>query len=131
MRAIAIFPEQKKIELIEHEVPHITTSTQVKLRMLEVGVCGTDKGICTFKFGTPPEGSDYLILGHVALGEVIEVGSEVQKLKPGDLVVPTVRRPCHDINCRACAVGRQDFCFSGEYSEYGIRAQHGYMTEFV
>jgi glucose 1-dehydrogenase len=131
MRAIAIFPEQKKIELIEHAVPRITSPTQVKLRILEVGVCGTDRGICTFRFGTPPAGSDYLVLGHEALGEVVEVGSEVQKLKPGDLVVPTVRRPCHDANCRACAVGRQDFCFSGEYSEYGIRAQHGYMTEFV
>ncbi len=36
MRAIAIFPEKKKIELIKHEAPHITSDTQVKLRILEV-----------------------------------------------------------------------------------------------
>lgn len=131
MRAIAIFPAQKKIQLIEHEASHITSPTQVKLRMLEVGVCGTDKEICTFKFGKPPAGFDYLILGHEALGEVVEVGSSVQTLKPGDLVVPTVRRPCHHPDCRACAVGRQDFCFTGDYTEYGIVAQHGYLTEFV
>jgi threonine dehydrogenase-like Zn-dependent dehydrogenase len=131
MRAIAIFPEQKKIELIEHEMPHITQPTQVKLRILEVGVCGTDKEICTFRFGAPPDGHNYLVLGHEAVGEVVEVGSGVQTLKPGDLVVPTVRRPCHQANCRACKVGRQDFCFSGDYSEYGIARRHGYMTEFV
>jgi threonine dehydrogenase-like Zn-dependent dehydrogenase len=131
MRAIAIFPEQKKIELIEHETPHITGPTQVKLRILEVGVCGTDKEICTFRFGTPPNGHNYLVLGHEAVGEVVEVGRGVQTLKPGDLVVPTVRRPCYHVDCRACRVGRQDFCFSGDYSEYGIRAHHGYMTEFV
>jgi threonine dehydrogenase-like Zn-dependent dehydrogenase len=131
MRAIAIFPEEKSIKLIEHEAPHITSPTQVKLRMLEVGVCGTDKEICTFRFGAPPPGYNYLVLGHEALGEVVEVGAGVQTLKPGDLVVPTVRRPCHDPNCRACAVARQDFCFTGEYTEYGIKSQHGYMTEFV
>ncbi len=131
MRAIAIFPEKKKIELIKHEAPHITSDTQVKLRILEVGVCGTDKEICTFKFGAPPAGSDYLVLGHEALGEVVEVGSQVQTLKPGDLVVPTVRRPCHHPDCRACRVGRQDFCFTGDYSEYGIVTHHGYMTELV
>ncbi|GHO91955.1 glucose dehydrogenase [Reticulibacter mediterranei] len=131
MRAIAIFPKEKSIKLIEHEAPHITSPTQVKLRMLEVGVCGTDKEICTFRFGAPPPGYNYLVLGHEALGEVVEVGTGVQRLKPGDLVIPTVRRPCSDSNCRACAVARQDFCFTGEYTEYGIKSQHGYMTEFV
>src|SRR5690349_5308904 len=131
MRAIAIFPQQKTIKLIEHAAPHITSPTQVKLRMLEVGVCGTDKEICTFKFGMPPAGSEYLVLGHEALGEVVEVGSKVQTLRPGDLVVPTVRRPCPHPDCRACNVGRQDFCFTGDYTEYGILAQHGYLTEFV
>ena len=45
--------------------------------MLEVGVCGTDKEICSFEYGTPPEGSDYLILGHESLGFVGTVSAAV------------------------------------------------------
>jgi threonine dehydrogenase-like Zn-dependent dehydrogenase len=131
MKAIAVFPQRKEIHLINHEMPHITHPTQVKLHMIEVGICGTDKEICSFHFGTPPDGFDYLILGHEALGEVVEVGSGVQHLKPGDLVVPVVRRPCNLPNCRACQADQQDFCYTGDYTEYGIKSQHGYMAEFV
>lgn len=54
MKAVAVFSEKREVRLIEHEEPRITQPTQVKLRMLEVGVCGTDKEICQFAFGTPP-----------------------------------------------------------------------------
>lgn len=131
MKAIAVFPKSQTIQLIEHPEPQITQPTQVKLRMLEVGICGTDKEICTFSFGTPPAGFDYLILGHEALGEVVEVGKDVLTLQPGDLVVPVVRRPCLHADCRSCRTGHQDFCYTGDYTEYGIQAQHGYMTHFV
>lgn len=131
MKAIAVFPATKEIKLIEHEEPQITQPTHVKLRMLEIGVCGTDKEIASFAYGTPPSGSDYLIIGHESLGEVIEVGSAVQHLKPGDLVVTMVRRPCMHADCRACRAGRQDFCFTGDFTERGIKQAHGFMTEFV
>jgi glucose 1-dehydrogenase len=131
VKAVAIFPERKEIRLIEHEAPQITQPTQVKLRMLEVGVCGTDRDICTFAFGTLPAGSEYLIIGHESLGEVVEVGSSVSTLKPGDLAVTVVRRPCQHADCRACQVGRQDFCYTGDYTERGIKEAHGFMTEFV
>jgi threonine dehydrogenase-like Zn-dependent dehydrogenase len=51
-------------------------------------VCGTDREICSFQYGTPPAGFDYLVIGDESLGEVVE------GLKPGDLVVSMVRRPC-------------------------------------
>jgi len=59
MKAIAVFPETHEVKLIDHAEPEITTPTQVKLRMLEVGVCGTDRKITSFQFGTPPTGSEY------------------------------------------------------------------------
>jgi threonine dehydrogenase-like Zn-dependent dehydrogenase len=31
----------------------------------------------------------------------------------------------------ACRAGRQDFCFTGDYSERGIKNLHGFMTETV
>ena len=121
MKAVAVFPATKEIRLIETKPPKISSSTQVKLRMLEVGVCGTDKEICAFEYGTPPSGFDHLIIGHESLGEVVEVGTEVENLKPGNLVVPMVRRPCPREECIACQVGRQDFCFTGDFTESGFQ----------
>ncbi|MEI9814054.1 MAG: hypothetical protein WDO18_16050 [Acidobacteriota bacterium] len=42
-----------------------------------------------------------------------------------------MRRPCSHVTCAACSVGRQDFCFTGSFTERGINAQHGFMTEFI
>ncbi len=99
--------------------------------MLEVGICGTDKEICRFEYGTPPEGSDYLIIGHESLGEVVEVGPAVEYLKAGDLVVTMVRRPCTHPECRPCRTGHQDFCSTGDFTERGIKGRHGFMAEYV
>jgi threonine dehydrogenase-like Zn-dependent dehydrogenase len=99
--------------------------------MLEAGICGTDKEICSFQYGTAPQGSDHLILGHESLGEVVEVGSEVSGFKVGDLVVPSVRRPCPHASCLACQEGRQDFCYTGDFLERGIKGAHGFMAEHV
>ena len=131
MKAIAVFPEGRRFDLIDHPEPKLTDPDQVKIRMLEVGICGTDKEIVSFHYGTPPEGSPYLVLGHESLGEVVETGGEVKDLKPGDLAVATVRRPCIVPTCTACRASRSDFCYSGEYTERGIVKRHGFMTELV
>jgi glucose 1-dehydrogenase len=131
MKAVGVFPAERRYEVIDHPEPAISDKNQVKLRMLEVGICGTDKEIVAFEYGNPPEGSKYLILGHEGLAEVVDVGSGVSGLQSGDLVVPTVRRPCSQVTCAACRVGRQDFCFTGGFTERGINARHGFMAEFV
>jgi len=104
---------------------------QVKLRILDIGLCGTDKEICAFAYGTPPAGSDYLVIGHESLGEVIEVGPAASRVNVGDLVVTTVRRPCPHPECRPCRAGYPDFCITGDYTERGIKGAHGFMTEEV
>src|SRR5690242_18896996 len=122
MKAVAIFPRQRKIELVDHPEPLLSGSRQVKIKMLEVGICGTDREIATFQYGIPPEGYEYLVLGHECLGEVVEAGRDGSCLVVGDLVVPTVRRPCPSA-CSACSAGRQDFCLTGLYLERGsVRA---------
>lgn len=131
MRAISVFPSEKEIRLIEHPPPELTDPTEARVRILEVGVCGTDRDICMFQYGTPPAGSDYLVIGHESLGEVVTVGSGVSSVKAGDLVVLMVRRPCHHQNCFACRNGRPDFCMTGDFTERGIKEAHGYMTEYV
>ena len=131
MKAGAVFPGSRKVELVTLDEPMITSPTQVKLRMLEVGVCGTDREICSFDYGIPPDGFEFLVLGHEALGEVEETGAAVSRFRPGDLVTPMVRRPCSHPDCVACRAGRQDFCDTGDFRERGIKQMHGFMTEFV
>ena len=99
MRAVGVLPGTREVRLIEHQAPGITAANQVKIRSLEVGVCGTDREICTFVYGSPPAGFEYLVLGHESLGEVVEVGVGVSRFKSGDLVVPSVRRPCPHAHC--------------------------------
>lgn len=131
MKAIAVTPKKRELGIIDQPEPKISSPTHVKLRMLEAGVCGTDKEIAAFEYGTPPAGSDQLVIGHESLGEVIEVGPRVTRVKIGDLVVPMVRRPCPHDNCMACRSDRQDFCFTGDFKERGIKEAHGFMAQFV
>ncbi|HVP38199.1 MAG TPA: glucose 1-dehydrogenase [Candidatus Saccharimonadales bacterium] len=131
MQAVAVFPARREVRLIDHPAPEFSSPTQVRLRMLEAGICGTDREICSFQYGTPPAGSEYLVLGHESLGQVVEVGAQVTRVKPGDLVVPMVRRPCARPDCLACRAGRQDFCSTGEFTERGINGAHGYLTAEV
>ena len=74
MKALAVFPAQRAVRLVAHPEPAITTPTGVKLRILEIGICGTDREIVGFQYGTPPPGSEYLVLGHESLGELLEGG---------------------------------------------------------
>lgn len=131
MRAIAVMPSSKQIALIDQPEPTISRPTDVKLRMIEAGVCGTDREISAFEYGTPPSGGAHLVIGHESLGEVVAVGSAVTRVRVGDLVVPMVRRPCPHSYCMACTHSRQDFCFTGDFTERGIKQQHGFMAQYV
>ncbi len=131
MKAIAVIPNERRVALVDQQAPMISTPTEVTLRMLEAGVCGTDREICAFEYGTPPARSPHLVIGHESLGEVVEIGPAVSRVTVGDLVVPMVRRPCDHGDCRACRCDRQDFCYTGDFTERGIKMAHGFMTEFV
>jgi glucose 1-dehydrogenase len=131
MKAVAIEPESGSTDIRQVGKPDLEEPESVLVRMLEVGVCGTDSGICEGGKGSAPDGEDFLIPGHEGFGEVVEVGSGVTGLKPGDLVVPTVRRACPHDHCTACRTGNNDFCMTGDYTERGIEGMHGFASEFI
>lgn len=131
MRAIGVFPGRREVALVSEAEPLLSGPRDVKLRILDVGVCGTDKEICAFEYGTPPAGLEHLVIGHESLGEVVEIGQAVDGFLVGDLVVPTVRRPCPHGHCLTCRAGRQDYCTTFDFRERGIKELHGFMTEFV
>ncbi len=130
MKAVAVSFRKRQVALVDLAEPEISTPTGVKLQVLEIGVCGTDREICAFAYGEPPPGSDRLVIGHESLAQVVAVGSDVTRVRPRDLVVTMVRRPCARPECVACRDGRQDFCYTGEFTEKGIRGADGFLTEF-
>jgi threonine dehydrogenase-like Zn-dependent dehydrogenase len=131
MKAVAVYPGVQQVKLIDAQRPSDVQPAEVLLRILDVGICGTDREICSFEYGSPPPGEDHLVIGHEAIGQVVEVGSAVERFRPGDLAVPTVRRPCPDPNCRACRAGHQDYCYTGDFTERGIKEAHGFLTGHV
>lgn len=131
MRAMAVFPEQRDLRIIDVPAPELRNEHDVLIRVREVGVCGTDREISHYHYGSPPAGTQRIVLGHEALGEVVAAGPAVRRVALGDLVVVTVRRPCSDPECLACRAGRQDFCMTGHFRERGIKGADGFMTEVV
>jgi len=129
MQALAVFPERRRVAVIEEDEPRTLGPRQVLLRTREVGVCGTDREIAAFAYGERPPGSDHLVLGHEAIAEVVDLGSEVRHFQRGQLVVPMVRRPCAAARCRPCRAGRQDFCVTEEFLERGIKGVDGFLAE--
>ena len=99
---------------------------EVSVRVLEVGVCGTDREIAHGLFGVAPDGESTLVLGHEMLGVVHRDGEGFAR---GDLVAATVRRSCG--KCVACADDSPDSCLTGDYSERGITRLHGFARELV
>jgi threonine dehydrogenase-like Zn-dependent dehydrogenase len=130
MKALGVFPSKREIRIVDHPEPKLAAADEVKLRVLEAGVCGTDREICDFQFGEAPPGSDYFVLGHEAIGEVAEAGGQ-SGFMPGELVVPMVRLPCPEAGCVPCRNGRQDHCGTDSFPEHGIRRAHGFLTDFV
>jgi threonine dehydrogenase-like Zn-dependent dehydrogenase len=99
----------------------------VLVEVLRVGLDGTDKEISQALYGMAPAGDDYLIIGHENLGRVVEAGPGVPpELRPGTLVVSTVRRPGHSLYDQ---LGMQDFTTDAVYYERGINLRHGYLAE--
>ncbi|CAG7625693.1 L-threonine 3-dehydrogenase [Paenibacillus solanacearum] len=119
----------KRLELCEVVRPERRTPSDVLVRVLCVGLDGTDREIVTERYGVPPAGETALTIGHESLGVVIEAAAD-SFLKPGDAVCALVRRPCSDPDCTACRNGQQDFCESGRYVERGIKGANGYLSEY-
>lgn len=117
------------LRVVETPIPE-PGSNELLLRVGKVGVCGTDRDIVSGFYGTPPEGSAELIIGHESLCRVEDLGDEVTGFKQGELVVPTVRRNCAE-NCQNCSNGQSDMCLTGNYKEHGIKLLHGFGREFA
>jgi threonine dehydrogenase-like Zn-dependent dehydrogenase len=131
MKAIAVLPGQPSTmhlrEVPRPTVDEIPEGRGVLVKVLRVGVDGTDKEINAAEYGAAPPGFDYLITGHESFGRVVEVGPNVSELSVGDYVVATVRRPGSSIYDQ---IGTYDMTTDDMYYERGINLRHGYLSEY-
>jgi glucose 1-dehydrogenase len=131
MKAIAVLPGQPNTihmrEVPKPRVSDVPNGRGVLVKILRVGVDGTDKEINAAEYGAAPAGDDFLILGHESFGRVEAVGPNVTELKPGDYAAATVRRPGSSLYD---TIGTYDMTTDDTYFERGINLRHGFLTEY-
>ncbi len=127
MQAIAVERGRGEPTVLDRQRPE-PAAGEVLVRTLRVGVDGTDHEVIAGNHGEPPDGEDYLVLGHEAVGVVVEGGDT--EFSAGDVVVPTVRRPPNGDANGYFERGESDMAPAGKYLERGIVGAHGYMSEY-
>jgi glucose 1-dehydrogenase len=131
MKAIAVFPGKPNsvhlAELAKPSINEIPNGRGVLVKILRVGVDGTDREINAAEYGAAPEGYEFLVIGHESFGQVEAVGPQVTEVQPGDYVVATVRRPGSSLYDH---IGTYDMTTDDTYYERGINLRHGYLTEY-
>lgn len=127
MRAMTVQPGVAGSLKLENWPEPVEEEGQVLVQAHSVGICGTDWEVSQGDYGEAPPGEVRLVLGHEALGRVLDApgGSGWSE---GDWVVPMVRHP-DPKPCSSCAVGEWDMCRNGGYTEHGIKGRHGFGRE--
>ncbi|MFC8917644.1 alcohol dehydrogenase catalytic domain-containing protein [Streptomyces sp. NPDC057116] len=88
--------------------PGVTDATDAVVRVESVTICGTDLHIVK---GDVPEVAPGTVLGHEAVGEVVETGNDVRTVRPGDHVLVSCIAACG--RCRFCRESHYGLCREG------------------
>jgi L-iditol 2-dehydrogenase len=105
---VAYLTGLRQLELREEAEPKLQRPGDVLLRMDRVGVCGSDVHYYTNgRIGTQIVQYPATV-GHECSGTVVEVGSEVEGLEPGDRVAVDPALVCG--TCDQCRAGRRNTC---------------------
>jgi len=97
-----------QIEMKDIPEPQIVNPNDVKIKMLVMGICGSDIHYYTQgQIGSQKVQYPFTV-GHEGAGVVVEVGSSVKSVKTGDKIAIEPAMPCR--NCDQCLSGRQHTC---------------------
>ena len=105
-RAAVAFSAGKPLEVIEVDLEG-PKAGEVLVEIKATGICHTDAFTLS---GDDPEGAFPAILGHEGAGIVVEVGSGVKSVKPGDTVIPLYTPECRE--CDFCLHPKTNLCQS-------------------
>lgn len=128
MRAVTyVAPGQ--VALADVPAPAVVESTDAVVKVMLAGICGTDLHVVRGDFPGIERGT---VVGHEFVGEVIEVGREVRRVRPGDRVMSSDFSACG--HCQWCGRGDHWHCleraFFGTGTSFGP-ALAGAQAEFV
>ena len=95
------------LDLIDVPEPPMSVN-DVRIRVRKTGICGTDLHIAGWDAWAQATIQPPLIVGHEFVGEVLEIGSNVRDVAPGDIVSGEGHVICG--HCRHCRAGRWHLC---------------------
>ena len=105
MRALTLVAD-RKLELVDLPAPPAPVAGEVQIRVKAVALNHIDvwgfRGMAFAKRKLP------LVVGAEAAGEIVAIGQDVTRLKPGDPVVMYGALTCG--TCKACREGRDNLC---------------------
>ncbi|MBA2764236.1 MAG: alcohol dehydrogenase catalytic domain-containing protein [Thermoleophilaceae bacterium] len=108
------------VEWREAPAPKIESDRGALVRPIAVAMCDLD---AAFLSGVVPV-AEAFPLGHECIGEVVEVGDQVNSVAPGDRVVVPFQISCGD--CNSCRSGHTGSCSSvPRGSAYGMKPLGG------
>lgn len=105
-----VYHGPRNMSLDQVPEPKIQRPTDAIVKVTTSTICGTDKHI---RNGGMPEVESGRVIGHEFCGEVIEVGSGVQKFKKGDRVAVSCVTQC--MGCYYCQRGEYSHCEHGSW----------------
>ena len=117
---VPVFIGDGKLVQQEIAVPQIDEKNNVLIKIEACGICGTDLNI----MAVPPahKAKKGIVIGHEAVGKIIEVHSNVTNLKVGDRVVVAPRMTCG--KCHYCRQGLSNQCI--DYKTIGTSVNGGF-----
>lgn len=116
-------PEQSSWQEVPD--PELEATTDAIVRIDTTTICGTDLHILR---GEQPDVVPGRVLGHEGVGEVVETGTDVRGIRPGDRVLISCVSPCG--HCRFCRERSYGQCRGGGGWVLG-RTVDGTQAEYV
>ncbi len=126
LAAIKPLPGGPGAELTEVPIPN-PGPDEVLIKVKACSICGTDKHIYEWDKWAQSRIKPPMIFGHECCGEVLEIGSAVKKIKPGDFISAETHIPCGF--CFMCRTGNMHLCYNlkilgvdtaGIFAEYAV-----------
>jgi threonine dehydrogenase-like Zn-dependent dehydrogenase len=108
---------KRDVQTIEVPDPKIEEPTDAIIKVTSTNICGSDLHLYEVLGAFMNPGN---ILGHEAMGEVVEVGSDVPNLAVGDRVVVPFQMSCG--HCFMCDEKLYSQCETTQVTEYGTGA---------
>lgn len=123
----ALVKREAKVGLWLEEVPMpVMGPNDVLIKVKRTAICGTDLHIYNWDKWSQKTIKTPMVIGHEFVGEIVEVGSNVQDFQPGEIVSGEGHVVCG--HCRNCMAGRRHLC--NDTSGIGVN-RPGAFAEYI